>query len=38
MFRECERLGAHHVATGMLDFIEATDNDIQQEQYENIQN
>ena len=38
MFRERERLGAHHAATGVLDFFEAIENDIQQEQYENIEN
>ena len=38
LFRERERLGAHHVATGVLNFFEATENDIQQEQYENIEN
>ena len=36
MFRERERLGAHHVASGALNFFEAIENDIQQEQYENI--
>ena len=36
MFRERERLGAHHVATGVLNFFEAIENDIQQQQYENI--
>ena len=38
MFRERERLGAHHVATDVLNFFEAIENDIQQEQYENIGN
>ena len=38
MFRERERLGAHHVATGVLNFCEASENDIQQEQFENIEN
>ena len=37
MFRELERLGAHHVATGVLNFFEAIENDIQQEQYEDIE-
>ena len=37
MFRERERLGADHVATGVLNFFEAIENDIQQEQYENIE-
>ena len=36
MFRERGRVGAHHVATGVLSFFEAIENDIQQEQYENI--
>ena len=38
MFRERGRLGAHHVATGVLNFFEAIKNDIQQDQYENIEN
>ena len=38
MFRERERLGAHHVVTGVLNFCEAIENDIQQEQFENIEN
>ena len=38
MFRERERLGAHHVVTGVLNFCEASENDIQQEQFENIEN
>ena len=38
MFRERERLGLHHVATDVLNFFEAIENDIQQEQYENIGN
>ena len=38
MFRERGRVGAHHVATGVLNFFEAIENDIQQEQYENIGN
>ena len=37
MFRERERLGAHHVVTGVLHFCEAIENDIQQEQFENIE-
>ena len=37
MFRERERLGTRHVATGVLNFFEAIENDIQQEQYENIE-
>ena len=38
MFRERERLGAHHVVTGVLNFCEAIENDIQQGQFENIEN
>ena len=38
MLRERDRIGAHHVATGALNFFEAIENGIQQEQYENIQN
>ena len=38
MFRERERLGAHHVVNGVLNFCEAIENDIQQEQFENIEN
>ena len=37
MLRERERLGAHHVATDVLNFFEAIENDIQQEEYENIE-
>ena len=37
-FRERERLGAHHAATDVLNFFEAIENDIRQEQYENIEN
>ena len=37
MFRERGRVGAHHVATGVLNFFKAIENDIQQEQYENIE-
>ena len=36
MFRERERLGAHHAATCVLNFFEAIENDIQQNEYENI--
>ena len=36
-FHKRERLGAHHVATGVLNFFEAIENDIEQEQYENIE-
>ena len=38
MFRERERLGAHHVANDAFDFLEVSENDMQQEQYENIEN
>ena len=37
MFRERERIGAHHVAIDVLNFFEAIENDMQQEQYENIE-
>ena len=38
MFRERERLRAHHVANDAFNFLEAKENDMQQEQYENIGN
>ena len=38
MFREHERFGAHHVANDAFDFLEVSENDMQQEQYENIGN
>ena len=38
MFRERERLGAHHVANDAFNFLEVSENDMQQEQYENIRN
>ena len=38
MFRERELLGSHHVATDVLNLFEAIENDIQQDQYENIEN
>ena len=38
MFRERERLGAHHVANDAFNFLEVSENDMQQEQYENIGN
>ena len=38
MFRERERLGAHHVVTGVENFCQASENDIQQQQHENIGN
>ena len=38
MFRERERLRAHHVANDAFNFVEASENYMQQEQYENIEN
>ena len=38
MFRERERLEAHHVANDTFNFLEASENYMQQEQYENIAN
>ena len=38
MFRERERLGAHHGANDTFDFLEVSENNMQQEQYENIEN
>ena len=38
MFRERERLGAHHVANDAFNFLEVSENDMQQDQYENIEN
>ena len=38
MFRERERLEAHHVAIDALNFLEVSENDMQQQQYENIGN
>ena len=38
MFREHERLGAHHVANAALSFLEVSENVMQQQQYENIAN
>ena len=38
MLRERERLGAHHVANCALSFLEVSENDMQQQQYENIEN
>ena len=38
MFRERERLGAHHVANDAFNFLEVSENEMQQEQYENIEN
>ena len=37
MFREHGRLGAHHVANDAFNFLEVSENDMQQEQYENIE-
>ena len=38
MFRERERLGAHHVANDAFNFLEVSEDDKQQEQYEKIEN
>ena len=38
MLRERERLGAHHVANDAFNVLEASENDMEQEQYENIEN
>ena len=38
MFRERERLGAHYVANDAFDFWEVSENNMQQDQYENIEN
>ena len=38
MFRECVRLGAHHGANDAFNFLEVSEDDMQQEQYENIEN
>ena len=38
MLREHERLGAHHVANDAFNFLEVSEHDMQQEQYENIEN
>ena len=38
MFRERERLGTHHVANEAFNFLEVSEHDMQQEQYENIEN
>ena len=38
MFRELERLRAHHVANDAFNFLEVSEHDMQQEQYENIEN
>ena len=38
MFRERVRLGAHHVANGAFNFLEVSENEMQQEQCENIEN
>ena len=38
MFRERERLGAHHVANDAFNFLEVSENNMQQDQYENIEN
>ena len=38
MFRERERLGAHHVANDTFNGLEVSENHMQQEQYEDIGN
>ena len=38
MLRERGRLGAHQVANDTFNFLEGSENDMQQEQYENIEN
>ena len=38
MFREHDRLGAHHVANYTFNFVEVSEQNMQQEQYENIEN
>ena len=38
MIRERERIGAHHVANDAFNFLEVSEKDMQQEQYENIVN
>ena len=37
MFRERERLGAHHVANDTFNFLEVSEKNMQQDQYENIE-
>ena len=38
MFRERERLGAHHGANDTFNCLGGIENDMQQDQYENIEN
>ena len=38
MFRERERFGAHHVANDAFNFLEVSENNMQQDQYENTEN
>ena len=38
MFRERERLKAHHVANDAFNFLEVSEDDMQQEKYVNIEN
>ena len=38
MFRERERFGAHHVANDAFNFLEVSENNMQHDQYENIEN
>ena len=38
MFREHERLGAHHVANDAFNFLEVSEHDMQRDHYENMWN
>ena len=38
MLRERERLGSDHVANDKFNFLEVSENYMQQQQYENIEN
>ena len=38
MFRACDGLGAHNVANDAFNFLEVNENNMQQVQYENIEN
>ena len=38
MFRERDRLGSDHVANDTFNCLQVSENDMQQEQYENIEN
>ena len=37
MFREHERLAAHHVANDVFNFLQVSEHDMEQEQSENIE-